>query len=399
MAANKSLCSKRLTIGYGASVAVLAAALVVGCKTGDLVSGGGDFAPPGTIIFNDPSPIPSDNTPPTATMLGREICQSCHGRSTSAHPNGIIAEWLTTPHGNDPSTLAGNLFTRTVADGDFPGSPCSACHTTGSPNSGDPLGSVNGGFDTSQAYDSAHNQKFWGIQCEACHGPGSAHVAAGGAPNLINRVPNAKKTCWGCHANAPNTKGATITGPATDAYIAKYSTSLARSHAAGALATGTGGYEYAGVVYKHAPHPQIANTCQTCHAYRMRNRPSMDHTTVAVAPQKETCAFCHGGAANASDLGHVVVNPQGETLEEIMAEITGLIIQLGGVTGTGAIDRNAAGGALKAYLDAGGSKSDDKYKRARWNHSYVLNDASFGAHDYDYAKQLLETSIANLQAP
>jgi len=387
-------------MGYGATVAALGAMLIVGCNTGNLISGGPGLPGPGEIVFNDPSPVPSDNVPDSATMVGSEICGACHGRSVAGHPDGLLAEWQLGIHAKDPTKLGSgstNVFTRTVADGEFPGTNCGICHATGAPDSGAPLGSVHGGFDTSQAYDTAHNQKFWRVQCEACHGAGSAHIAAGGARNLINRVPNASQTCVKCHAINPNTKGHSPNGPATDGFIALYTSSIVRSHAAGVLALGRGGYEYPGITYQHSPHKNIANGCQTCHGLRLTNEPTRDHADFS--PRKEACAFCHGGAANAPTLEQVVVSPEGETLEQIREEVSELLIQLGGATSGGAPDINAGGGALKAYLNAGGAATDPKYRRARWNFSIVINDASLGAHDYDYAKQLIETSIADLQQP
>lgn len=40
-----------------------------------------------------------------------------------------------------------------------------------------------------------------------------------------------------------------------------------------------------------------------------------------------------------------------------------------------------------------------KYRRARWNFALVLNDSSMGAHNFDYAIQLLTASAADLQKP
>ena len=54
----------------------------------------------------------------------------------------------------------------------------------------------------------------------------------------------------------------TLVSPATDAQMAKYSSSLAHSHAAGALVAGTGGYEYTGEAYDAGhtfPHTKIAS--------------------------------------------------------------------------------------------------------------------------------------------
>ena len=40
-----------------------------------------------------------------------------------------------------------------------------------------------------------------------------------------------------------------------------------------------------------------------------------------------------------------------------------------------------------------------KYRRARWNFSLVINDASLGVHNFDYALELLTTSMVDLRKP
>lgn len=398
---------KRLYVLYGLGMGSLIATALVGCKTGDLVSGGTGLPGPGQIIFNDPSPVPSNNNPAGATYVGVEVCASCHGRAVAGHPNGIYQEWLDTPHGNDLLTIAGgSFFTRTIADGNWPSSSglngCDRCHVTGARDAGQPQGADDGGYDTSKPYNDFHNQKLWSMQCEGCHGPGSAHVAAGGAPNKINRVQDSKATCWKCHVHQPNEKGNPPV-PAIDTWLAAApyqfdptkSNSLGRSHAAGVMAAGpgSGAHEYAGKTYSHSPHYQIANSCQTCHGLRLYNEPTKTHDT---NPRKEACAFCHGGAMSAADVEHVIVNPEGEDVEELKAEITALLIQLGGGTTSPDRNGNAVGGALRAYLDGGGTSVDLKYRRARWNYQIILNDQSAGIHDYEYAKQLIEDAIYDL---
>ncbi|GMV38163.1 MAG: hypothetical protein AMXMBFR61_26710 [Fimbriimonadales bacterium] len=372
--------------------------VAAGCSVSDLVSGSTDDAPPGSIVWNDPSPIPSRNVPDDATYVGVEVCAACHGRSAPGHPEGIYAEWKQMAHAKDPTKLGGSgtidIFTRFISDGLVPNTPCAICHVTGAPDTPNNPGSDRGGFDTNKDARSAHNLKFWSVQCEACHGPGSAHVASGGNRNLINRIPDSKETCWKCHTGLPNTKGVTPEGPATDDLIALFSSSLARGHNAGIMIAGAGGYEYPGVEYKHSPHTRIANTCQTCHALATGSSRRWNHTSTL--PKKEVCAKCHGGANNAADIEHVVVNSSGETVEDIQEHIADLLIQLGGSTSSGAPDNNANGGALRAYRDTYGQ--DAKYRRARWNYSLVINDGSLGVHNYDYAKQLLLSSLADLAA-
>jgi hypothetical protein len=391
--------------------------------------------PPGTIIFNDPSPKPSNHNLSGSTYVGYQVCAGCHGRLTSTRPDHtIIQEWedpTNNAHANDPATLIGgnvNVYTSHIGDGmpvfDSHGNQvpkqCGTCHATGGPNVTEPQDTIrdaqhnpNGtnGFDgsldwfvpTKKASDGhftstvdpaawdvhKHNSLLMRVQCENCHGPGSQHVLSGGDPLKINRVPNPNQTCWNCHVHLPNEKGLIPTAPATDQQIAMYSSSLGHSHNAGILVGGAGGYEYPGEDYSgghNQPHTRIKTTCVTCHAPRNPKSPILDHSNLD--PKITTCAHCHGDAHNQTDPAtwHYVLVRQDA--------VNQLLIQLGG-SSNGAPDSNANGGLLGAFPD----KTSPKYKHARWNYSLVLNDGSLGVHNFDYALELLTTSIADLQTP
>jgi hypothetical protein len=81
-------------------------------------------------------------------------------------------------------------------------------------------------------------------------------------------------------------------------------------------------------------------------------------------------------------------------MENRQQAIRQLLAQLGGVTATGDPDFNAGGGLLGNAAD----KNSPEYKRARWNYMIVLNDGSFGVHNFDYALELLTSSIAHAPA-
>lgn len=61
---------------------------------------------------------------------------------------------------------------------------CYACHTTGYGR---------GGF-----VDYASTPHLADVGCETCHGPGAAHAAEGGDPDLIRRGPS-QEDCRTCH--------------------------------------------------------------------------------------------------------------------------------------------------------------------------------------------------------
>jgi hypothetical protein len=74
-----------------------------------------------------------------------------------------------------------------VHDGRDKDRSCVGCHSAGF--------DVPGGACTTTAL---RNKKLGGVQCESCHGPGSAHVLSGGEPRHISRVvPEAR--CRECH--------------------------------------------------------------------------------------------------------------------------------------------------------------------------------------------------------
>lgn len=116
-------------------------------------------------------------------LNGRDGCRKCHLKQ--------YRSWEATPHATAHDKLEGD-------DANNP--ECLQCHTTGM---GKP-----GGF-----VSRAETPKLLGVQCEACHGPGSdysdkelmkdrdASVAAG----LV--IPDAA-TCQGCHnERSPQFKG------------------------------------------------------------------------------------------------------------------------------------------------------------------------------------------------
>lgn len=70
---------------------------------------------------------------------------------------------------------------------------CFSCHNTGSSlKKKDNLPGINGSWE------------FRGIQCEACHGPGSVHVAQGGGEDTAITVDRTAFACGQCHRRGPD---------------------------------------------------------------------------------------------------------------------------------------------------------------------------------------------------
>lgn len=113
-----------------------------------------------------------DRTPQAQAgpYVGVDACKACHERHVTA--------WADTKHAR--------AFDRLGA-ADREGGQCLRCHVTGPPE----LIAAQGA-----------QPSFPGVQCEACHGPGRAHVEAAQpnavTPGAIVRRP-VEQTCTGCH--------------------------------------------------------------------------------------------------------------------------------------------------------------------------------------------------------
>ncbi len=107
------------------------------------------------------------------TYVGSKACSSCHEEeyqsfiknSKKAHSFSSILK------------MKKGLSSNEIRE-------CYKCHTTGY---GKP-----GGFISEQATPHLKN-----VGCEACHGPGSAHVESEDASDIIGKVD--KESCNGCH--------------------------------------------------------------------------------------------------------------------------------------------------------------------------------------------------------
>ena len=144
-----------------------------------------------TRLVRDPArggaPLPGDASPlppfrgvdrATARYVGPTACGACHSAaattwSTSAHSRAFAA-LVERQRANDPR--------------------CFRCHVTG-------YGSA-GGYASGAAPEGAA-----AVGCEACHGPGSDHLAAGReAAAQYGELPASAAACTACHTweNSPD---------------------------------------------------------------------------------------------------------------------------------------------------------------------------------------------------
>jgi len=118
----------------------------------------------GPIIGGDASPLPPflgvDRS--TDRYVGPDVCAACHPTA--------LAVWKETPHARAVATLEREHHAHDPA--------CLRCHVTGLGHPGGPIPEVG---------------------CEACHGPGSAHVAAPAVG--YGDLPMSMAACVACHTH------------------------------------------------------------------------------------------------------------------------------------------------------------------------------------------------------
>jgi hypothetical protein len=194
-------------------------------------------------------------------------------------------------HGFDrtPGRLAAPPVSLDMAQGrqlaDFEARQCYSCHTTA--------------LTTSQPLTAAHYQP--GITCEACHGPGRAHVEAMNKGeeddmHIVNPATLAPAVsvdfCGACHSTPKDAELMGMVGPVTARFPAYR---LEKSRCWGA--TGDAGLTCFAC---HDPHRPLErdpaaydNACLRCHANGPsgRSRTAAVHAACPVA--KSRCTSCH----------------------------------------------------------------------------------------------------------
>lgn len=314
-----------------------------GCTTTSTTSGAG---------VTDPSHPPSNNDLSAASYVGVDNCKTCH-------PNEYT-QWKSSAH---------------AAPSSHTGTGCGYCHATGYKKTG--------GYGLTSTSTTESGMYF--VQCEECHGPGSLHVTQK-TNSTINKVPNAETTCGKCHRGRPfvnkdangrydssvdlNDK-ALVTSIINAALPTSGTASRHPIHYRPNLPVfkGTGGYEYAGSTYSNSYHTTgISNACVTCH-FQFSN----DHDP---SPDLAACQACHPGATD--------FNVSGRNTE-ILGLIETLRIKLAG---------------YETAVPSLSSRTSVSYTKALWNYYLISREADAGmacagAHNFKYAKQLLQDAINN----
>ncbi len=322
----------------------------------------------------------------TATFVGQAVCEGCH--------SDVAAEYATQAHGavnwggsfrnkRDPSN---NVITGY-------GGACQPCHTVGY--------GERSGFQPDGS-----TPELEGIGCEECHGPGSNHAAAPSSAST-NGHPSGKETCYDCHAQSYKLLD-TVVPPVTDADLAGSAPgSVSVHHPQAAFLEGVRGFD---IPTQPSPHTLVQDQCVGCH---LNPQPSaftlgdtvahgdeLDHGGDGLHPDTATCAPCHGGEAGAAAL-----------FEHFEEEIVDALIELAGEdpANPGHPNEDVDGGAIGAFaaahsIDMGDNSNPDdpnakKLKGAIYCVEYIMSDGSYGAHNPEFAEDLLEKARDLLGLP
>jgi hypothetical protein len=268
------------------------------------------------------------------TYTGAHYCgQECH--NVTGHGD-YFATWENTAHA---AAYAG------VESDPYFNHDCFACHTVG-------WGDVNedGWIRHNGGFDEVPIERLQGVQCESCHGP----LSDRGGQILDDHASMAigdflLEACDRCHTD--------------EGLVPPDAANLHAPHTE--MLAGEGGYEYDREMSSSPHKDEITRGCVTCHFPT-----SADGNGHTFAADPTSCTACHA-EANGEDF----------TWSTAMTEVADLLEQ------------------LQEELSRA-TEEDQRYLPYRWanhNATFAEKDASSGAHNYLYAKELLETSIEDFE--
>lgn len=272
------------------------------------------------VNTNDAGPPPADAAIPEPTLVGSAACQPCHATEAADHqgsghpfimqrvsgaapgyPHTTVPDppagttWAGVTYvvggygrmarflGPDGYLMAGAAVEWAVTDGSWQpydqNEPdgkskydCGGCHTVGwveatddaSPHQ-DGLAGIIGTFFEA------------GVGCEACHGPGSRHVATQAAADIV--VDRSPEACGRCHSRSSQNRI-----EAEDGFLrhrGQYDEILASTHGYDHVACVDCHHPHRGVV--HDPEQGLRRACTACHTPITFTRHGVE----------ATCVDCH----------------------------------------------------------------------------------------------------------
>jgi hypothetical protein len=362
-----------------------------------------------------PNNKPNPDTLPVRTFAA-EMCGGCH---TDAH-HPTYDEWATSAHGTtqipeeefaDPATGPARMMT------------CGACHSaasrvtllTGVENYPDP-----GDFQvnvTTNDMPSTEVVSTTGITCVACHDPHvkvkeaqlqfplasktpySYSTATNFAYNMTVGGGSQAQVCAQCH----NMRGALWTGTSRPPHHSPQYNIL----------IGYGGWDAGVTNTPQAAHMDIETQCAHCHTHP-HSPPSVTESSPAYMghdfnPTMQACAPCHDEVG----AGLIMEAVQANTKQQI-TEIKNLLDQWA-LTKAPADLRNKYGALAWEYQNIGQLSTPttntpsgptaaeqknvpDAIKQARHNIYMIEHDHSYGVHNGNYSRFLLNVARTNVTA-
>jgi len=381
----------------------------------------------------------SEDTKLTAPgdFQGADSCQSCHFAEYTG--------WQTTDHAQ-VFTPGDPFFETFITRNQSAQNQCQPCHTAGYGQT------AIGGYDPAQAWNSSYNMPLLAIQCENCHGPDtmtttvagqrydataencaqchygsrrpqfdewnqSAHasgppafvknlacskcheaklagdyVSTGEEPTALPANPVWQLTCATCHDPHDGTNDRQLRKPVQELCQQCHNSEEAQPgeavhHPQAEMREG------AGAVPVASGQAMSAVYCAQCHMYGYAYDSSLTPPAVAghsFEPKPEACASCHDGSS-----GFLMTVEQAENAIEGWQTATSVRLaaaQSAIENATAAIDAAPGYGFEQVTIDQAQRYLDQAVYAA----DFVEADGSMGAHNFDYAANLL--AFADMKA-
>lgn len=235
-------------------------------------------------------------------------------------------------------------------------------------------------------------QKISGIGCPVCHDPhggsGNDYQLRKSGQFTINLDSSDKEVtagvaamCYDCHSSGLS--------------LPEVGTNLHNTQAE--MLEGVGGYEYGGIDNTSMHGGYISDKCVGCHMMTLE-KSSFDNITnhefsmqYSVDKRIQRCnnSPCHATTGLNIPAGDYDYKGRLTEISGMLTDLQNAINAKAGLQTGSAVNTDYSSRGLSAGLT-------DALNKAAYNYFFVKNDRSSGAHNYKYAKALLQASLDNL---
>lgn len=377
---------------------------------------------PDVLVANEIFITPNDqarwnllNTAPYTTVLATATigCESCHGAGVD-HMNAgggtaadrkigksVDAGVCLQCHDSPTHHMVGSYWkesshaTMPLAAGEASNKSCYPCHS----------GSAFVKFvnnPTTPGYDAVADN-VPSISCTTCHDPHSKANPSQLRTTSITALANGYavpagvgglgQLCMNCHRGRVNTK------TTVDGQVTKMGSRLYPHNSPVAdMFLGQNGYDFGlASLQGIMSHEGVENACVTCHMpLRTYNADHSMKMVIDGVDKVTACKTCHGNITSFEEIGTVDYDGDG-VQEGTMVEIDGLMDKLKAILPVGADGEviTLSNTATRA-ADSTTIVNSPYYPRVYagiWNYSFIGKDKSHGAHNPQYAMQLINYTI------